>query len=43
MPTKPNKRGVDRESTRKRTQNNDRKTIQNLENQMELQINRDKD
>ena len=39
MPTKANKRGEDRESTWKRIQNNDSKTIQNLENKMELQIN----
>ena len=37
MPTKPNKRGRDRESIWKTIQNNDR--IQNLENKMELQIN----
>ena len=40
MPTKPNKRGGDRESTLKRTMTV--KMIQNLENKMELQINRDK-
>ena len=39
MPTKPNKRGVDRESTWKRIQNNNSKNDQNLENKMELQIN----
>ena len=39
MPTKPNKRGGDRESTWKRIQNNYSKNDQNLENKMELQIN----
>ena len=39
MPTKPVKRGGDRESTGKRIQNNGSKIIQNLENKMELQIN----
>ena len=39
MPTKPNKRG-DRESTWKRIENNDNKDDPNLENKMELQINR---
>ena len=39
MPTKPNKRGGDRESTWKRIQNNDMKDDPNLENKMELQIN----
>ena len=38
--TKPNQRGGDTEFTCKRIQNNDRKTIQNLENKMELLINR---
>ena len=37
MPTKPNKRGGDRESTLKRTMTV--KMIQNLENKLELQIN----
>ena len=40
---KPNKRGEDRESTRKRIQKNDSeddKMIQNLENKTELQISR---
>ena len=40
MPTKPNKRGGDRESTWKIIQNNDSQDIQNPENKMELQINR---
>ena len=35
-----NQRGGDRKSTRKRIQNNESKMIQNLENKMELQINR---
>ena len=39
MPTKPVKRGGDRESTGKRIQNNGSKIIQNLENKMGLQIN----
>ena len=39
MPTKPNKRGGDKESTWKRIQNNDSTMIQNIENKMELQIN----
>ena len=39
MPTKPNKRGRDREPTWKRIQNNYSKNDQNLENKMELQIN----
>ena len=40
MPTKPNKRGGDRESTWKRIQNNDSKDDPKSENKMELQINR---
>ena len=39
MPTKPNKRGRDRESTDKEFQIMIVKMIQNLENKMELQIN----
>ena len=39
MPSKSNKRG-DRESTWKRIQNNNNKDDQNIENKMELQINR---
>ena len=39
MPTKPNKRGGDRESTSKRNQNNDSKSDPKLWKQMELQIN----
>jgi len=39
MPTKPNKRGRDRESTYKEFQIMIVKMIQNLENKMELQIN----
>ena len=39
MPTKPNKRGRDRESTWKRIQIMIMKMNQNLENKMELQIN----
>ena len=39
MPTKPNKRRGDKESTRKRFKNNDSKNDPNLENKMELQIN----
>ena len=39
MPTKPNKRGGDRESTWERIQIMTVKMIQNLENKMELQIN----
>ena len=38
MPTKPNKRGRDRESTYKEFQIMIVKMIQNLENKMELQI-----
>ena len=39
MPTKPNKREGNRESTWKRIQKNDSKIIQNLENKMELHVN----
>ena len=39
MPTKPNKRGRDRESPWKRIQIMIMKMNQNLENKMELQIN----
>ena len=39
MPTKPNKRGGDRDSTWERIQIMTVKMIQNLENKMELQIN----
>ena len=39
MPTKPNKRGRDRESTDKEFQIMIVKMIQNLENKMESQIN----
>ena len=40
MPTTPNKRGGDRESTEKEFTIMIVKMIQNLENKMELQINR---
>ena len=40
MPTEPNKRGGDRESTWKRIQNNDSKDDPKFENKIELQINR---
>ena len=40
MPTKPNKRGGDRESTEKEFRIMIVKMILNLENKMELQINR---
>ena len=39
MPTRPNKRGRDRESTCKELRIMIMKMIQNLENKMELQIN----
>ena len=39
MPTKPNKRGGDRESTEKEFRIMIIKMIQNLENKMKLQIN----
>ena len=40
MPTQPNKRGGDRESTKQEFRIIIVKMIQNLENKMELQINR---
>ena len=40
MPTKPNQRGGHRESTWKIIQNNESKDDPNVENKMELQINR---
>ena len=40
MPNKPNKTGGDLKSTWKRIENNDNKDDPNLENKMELQINR---
>ena len=39
MPTKPNKKGGDRESTWKRLRIMIVKMIQNLENKMQLQVN----